>query len=54
LKSGALREIAFHPAWLRVSQGIMYRRTQPLSSAALAFCAEARRAERDYFRDRLP
>jgi DNA-binding transcriptional LysR family regulator len=53
LKSGVLREIAFHPAWLRVSQGIMYRRAQSLSSAAMAFCAEARRAEQAYFRHRL-
>ena len=52
LKSGALCEIAFHPAWLRVGQGIIYRRTQPLSAAATAFCAAARRAELDYFRHR--
>jgi DNA-binding transcriptional LysR family regulator len=52
LKSGALREIAFHPPWLRVGQGIIYRRTQPLSAAAAVFCAAARRAELDYFRHR--
>jgi DNA-binding transcriptional LysR family regulator len=52
LQSGALREVAFHPPWLVAHQGIMYRRTQPLSSAAVAFCAEARRAEQAYFRHR--
>jgi DNA-binding transcriptional LysR family regulator len=52
LKSGVLREIAFHPPWLRVGQGIIYRRTQPLSAAAMLFCTAARRAEVDYFRHR--
>jgi DNA-binding transcriptional LysR family regulator len=52
LKSGALREMAFHPPWLRVGQGIMYRRAQPLSSAATAFCVAARHAEQAYFRHR--
>ena len=52
LQSGALREVAFHPPWLVANRGIMYRRTQPLSSAAVAFCAEARRAEQAYFRHR--
>jgi hypothetical protein len=52
LKSGALREMAFHPPWLRVSQGIMYRRAQPLSSAAKAFFAAAKHAEQAYFRHR--
>jgi DNA-binding transcriptional LysR family regulator len=53
LKSEALHEIAFHPPWLRVSQGIIYRKTQSLSSAARAFCAAARHAEQAYFRNRL-
>lgn len=52
LQSGALREVAFQPPWLSVHQGVMYRRTQPLSSAAVTFCAEARRAEQAYFRHR--
>ncbi len=52
LQSGTLREVAFHPPWLIAHQGIMHRRTQPLSSAAVAFCAEARRAEQAYFRHR--
>lgn len=52
LQSGTLREVAFHPPWLIAHQGVMYRRTQPLSSAAVAFCAEARRAEQAYFRHR--
>jgi DNA-binding transcriptional LysR family regulator len=52
LQSGALREVAFHPPWLVANHGIIYRRTQPLSSAAVAFCAEARRAEQAYFRHR--
>ncbi len=52
LQSGTLREVAFHPPWLIAHQGIMYRRTQPLSSAAVSFCAEARRAEQAYFRHR--
>ena len=52
LKSGALCELPFRPVWLRVSQGIMYRRNTPLSPAALAFRAVARSAERKYFRHR--
>jgi len=52
LKSGALNELPFHPPWLKVAQGIMYRRNQPLSKAALAFRAMARSAERQYFRHR--
>ena len=54
LKFGALRELAFHPPWLRVGQGIMYRRAQPLTSAATAFCVAARHAEQAYFQKRLP
>jgi hypothetical protein len=49
---GALSELPFHPPWLKVTQGIMYRRNQPLSKAALAFRAVARSAERQYFRHR--
>lgn len=52
LKSGSLQELPFHPPWLRVAQGIMYRRNQKLSPAALAFRAVARSAERKYFRHR--
>ena len=52
LKSGALSALPFHPPWLKVAQGIMYRRNQPLSKAALAFRAMARSAERQYFRHR--
>lgn len=52
LKSGTLRELPFHPPWLRVAQGIMYPRNHPLSPAALAFRAVARGAERKYFRHR--
>jgi DNA-binding transcriptional LysR family regulator len=52
LKSGQLLELPFHPPWLRVTQGIMYRRNKPLSPAALAFRNVARSAERKYFRHR--
>lgn len=52
LKAGQLLELAFHPPWLRVAQGIMYRRNKPLSPAALAFRNVARHAERKYFRHR--
>jgi DNA-binding transcriptional LysR family regulator len=52
LKSGQLVELPFHPPWLRVTQGIMYRRNKPLSPAALAFRNVARSAERKYFRHR--
>lgn len=54
LKSGALCELSLRPAWLRVNQGIVYRRNTPLSPAALAFRAVARSAERKYFRHRAP
>ena len=53
LKAGILQELPFHPPWLRVNQGIMYRRNKPLSPAALAFRAVAMSAERKYFRHRL-
>jgi DNA-binding transcriptional LysR family regulator len=53
LKAGILQELPFHPPWLRVNQGIMYRRNKPLSPAALAFRAAAMNAERKYFRHRL-
>lgn len=52
LKAGQLLELPFHPPWLRVTQGIMYRRNKPLSPAALAFRNIARNAERNYFRHR--
>lgn len=52
LKAGQLLELPFHPPWLRVTQGIMYRRNKPLSPAALAFRNVARTAERNYFRHR--
>ena len=52
LKAGQLLELPFHPPWLRVTQGIMYRRNKPLSPAALAFRNIARTAERNYFRHR--
>lgn len=52
LKSGQLLELPFHPPWLRVAQGIIYRRNKPLSPAALAFRNVARSAERKYFRHR--
>jgi len=52
LKSGVLRELPFHPPWLRAGPGIIYRRSKPLSAAAQAFCDAARSAERDYFRHR--
>ena len=52
LKAGQLLELPFHPPWLRVAQGIMYRRNKPLSPAALAFRNVARNAERKYFRHR--
>lgn len=52
LKAGQLLELPFHPPWLRVTQGIMYRRNRPLSPAALAFRNVARTAERKYFRHR--
>ena len=52
LKAGQLLELPLHPPWLRVAQGIMYRRNKPLSPAALAFRNVARAAERKYFRHR--
>lgn len=52
LKSGVLRELPFHPPWMRAGPGIIYRRSKPLSAAAQAFCDAARSAERDYFRHR--
>lgn len=52
LKSGQLMELPFHPPWLRLAQGIMYRCNKPLSPAALAFRNVARSAERKYFRHR--
>lgn len=52
LKSGELLELPFHPPWLRVVQGIIYRRNKPLSPAAMAFRNTARNAERKYFRHR--
>lgn len=52
LKTGQLIELPFHPPWLRVAQGIMYRRNKPLSPVALAFRKMARNAERKYFRHR--
>jgi DNA-binding transcriptional LysR family regulator len=52
LKAGILQELPFHPPWLRVSQGIMYRRNKALSPAALAFRTVAKNAERKYFRHR--
>ena len=52
LKAGQLLELPFHPPWLRVDQGIMYRRGKPLSKAALAFRNVAKSAERKYFRHR--
>ena len=52
LKKGEMQELPFHPPWLRVTQGIMYRRNKPLSPAALAFRNVARNAERKYFRHR--
>lgn len=52
LKSGDMLQLPFHPPWLRVAQGIMYRHNKPLSPAALAFRSVARIAERKYFRHR--
>ena len=52
LKKGEMQELPFHPPWLRVTLGIMYRRNKPLSPAALAFRNVARNAERKYFRHR--
>jgi DNA-binding transcriptional LysR family regulator len=52
LKSGQMAELPFHPPWLRVAQGIIYRRNKPLPPAALAFRTVARNAERKYFRHR--
>ena len=46
LKTGAVVELPFRPPWLRVRQGIMYRRNKPLPRAALAFRNVARLAER--------
>lgn len=52
LKSGQVLELPFHPPWLRTAQGIMYRRSKPLSPAAMTFRNVARSAERKYFRHR--
>jgi DNA-binding transcriptional LysR family regulator len=52
LKTGAVVELPFHPPWLRVRQGIMYRRNHPLSPAALLFRTSAKAAERAYFSHR--
>jgi DNA-binding transcriptional LysR family regulator len=52
LRSGELLELPFRPPWLRVAQGIMYRRGKPLSPAALDFRTVAKTAERKYFRHR--
>ena len=52
LKGGHLLELPYHPPWLRVTQGIMYRRNKPLSPAAMAFRNVARTIERKYFRHR--
>ena len=54
LKSGQLLKLPFDPPWLRVTQGIIYRRSKPLSAAAMAFRNVARNAERKYFRHRQP
>ena len=52
LKNGAVMELPLHPPWLRVRQGIMYRRGRRLSPAAMAFRAVAKRAESKYFSQR--
>lgn len=52
LKAGELLELPFHPPWLRVAQGIMYRHNKPLTPAAMAFRNVARMAERRFFRHR--
>jgi DNA-binding transcriptional LysR family regulator len=49
LMAGAVVALPFNPPWLRLRQGIIYRRDRPLSSAALLFRAAAKRAERKYF-----
>lgn len=52
LRSGQMQELPFHPPWLSVTQGIIYRRNKPLTPAAMAFRNVARTAERKYFRHR--
>jgi DNA-binding transcriptional LysR family regulator len=53
LKAGILHELPFKPPWLKTSQGIIYRRSRPLSPAALSFRAVAMNVERRYFRHRM-
>ena len=52
LTGGTVVELPFHPPWLRLRQGIIYRRDRPLSPAALLFRSAARTAERKYFQHR--
>jgi hypothetical protein len=47
--AGAVAELPFNPSWLRLRQGIMYRRDRPLSPASLLFRAAAKLAERMHF-----
>lgn len=52
LRANVVVELPLHPPWLRVHQGIMYKRSQRLSPATLAFRAVAKRAESKYFGQR--
>ncbi len=52
LMAASVVELPFNPPWLRLRQGIIYRRDRPLSPAALLFRTAARTAERKYFQHR--
>ena len=52
LMAGSVVALPFNPPWLRLRQGIIYRRDRPLSSAALLFRTAAKTAERKYFQHR--
>lgn len=48
IATGEIAIIPLHASWMQTNYAIMHLRDRTLAPAALAFCVEAREAERSY------